>query len=100
MENQTAWHWPDAPAPRNRADLVLNGPPMCRLLGLNLHYVVPGVAYIMRQHEICDARRDFGAEARPIEYAVMADAGLQPMCLETVGKVLEQMEGCFGLADA
>ena len=72
---------------------------MCRLPGLDSHHVVSGVVHIMRQHEICDARRDFGAEARPIEYAVMADAGLQPMRFEVVGKVVEQPMRRFGLTD-
>ena len=40
-----------------------------------------GVAEIVRQHEVGNARRDLGAEARAVEHAVMADAGLQPVRL-------------------
>ena len=54
----------------------------------------------MRQHEIRNARRNFGAEARPIEYAIMADAGLQPMSFEVVGNVVEQPMRSFSLTDA
>ena len=40
---------------------------------------------VVRQHEIGDARRDLGAEARAVEHAVMADRGLQPMRLASAG---------------
>ena len=53
----------------------------------------------MRQHEIGDARRDFGAEPRAVEHAVMADAGLKPMDLVLGRDVDAQAVRRFGLAD-
>src|SRR5262245_21351364 len=46
-------------------------------------------AEIMRQHEVGDARRDFGTETRAVENAVVADARLQPVSLEVAGQIAE-----------
>src|SRR3972149_3227845 len=41
--------------------------------GMGSAIAVVAAAAIMRQHEVGDARRDFGAEARAVKHAVMAD---------------------------
>ena len=55
---------------------------------------------IVRQHEIGDARRDLGAEARAVEHAVMADGRLQVMRLVVGRNVRAQPMRRLGLADA
>jgi hypothetical protein len=72
--------------------VLWRGPETAEVLGAGLcpfgpegrHLLAAG-AEIMRQHEVGDARRDFGTEARSVENAVVADAGLQPMGFEVVG---------------
>src|ERR1700758_3604259 len=53
-----------------------------------------------RQHEVGNARSDFGAETRTVEHAVMTHAGLQPVRLPLGRKVDAQPVRGFGLSDA
>src|SRR5215467_923094 len=62
IENHTVRHRLTGPAPHDRPDRALNGFVMGCLPRLNAHHLVAGTAYILRQHEIRDAGRDFGAE--------------------------------------
>jgi hypothetical protein len=39
------------------------------------------------RYEIADFRRDFGAKTRPVEHAVMADAALEMVLAQGVGKI-------------
>ena len=55
---------------------------------------------VVREHEIGHARGDLGAEARAVEHAVMADAGLQPMRLAVGRDVHAKPMRRLGLADA
>ena len=55
---------------------------------------------LLREHEIGDARRDLGAEARAVEHAVVADAELQIMRLALRRNVDAQPVRGLGLADA
>ena len=51
-------------------------------------------------HEVDDARRDLGAEARAVEHAVVADAGLHVVGVLVRRKVAAQVVRRVGLADA
>src|SRR5579883_1257856 len=55
---------------------------------------------VVREHEVGDARRDLGAEARAVEHTIMTDVGLQPVRLEAVGKIAAEAVRGLGLADA
>src|SRR4051794_11879910 len=57
-------------------------------------------ATVVREHEIRDARRDLGAEARAVEHAIVSDARLQIVHLVLVGDIRAQAMRGLRLTDA
>src|ERR1043165_8595053 len=72
-----------------------------RDLRLDQHLLARGylAAAVVRQHEVRNARRDLGTEARAVEHAVVPDAVLEVVHFVFVGNVRAQALRGFRLPD-